>query len=81
MVAAAALAVVFGARVDEEEVFLGLEHARNGGEEGRPAGAGLVLHLGEERQVAARAGKDAGRFSALSGLVPARSVDSSRSTL
>ena len=27
MVAAAALAVVFGARVDEEEVFLGLEYA------------------------------------------------------
>src|SRR5688572_4862908 len=60
VVAAAALAVVFGARVDEEEVFLGLEYARNGSEERRPARAGLVFHFGsEERQVAARAGKDA----------------------
>ena len=38
VVAAAARTVVFGARVDEEEVFLRLEYVRNGGE-GRPAGA------------------------------------------
>src|SRR5436190_790356 len=61
MMAAAALAVVLGARVHEVVVLLGIEDARNAREERRPAGAGLEFHLGsEERQVAARAGEDAG---------------------
>src|SRR5687767_11558815 len=59
VVAAAALAVVLLPRVDQEEVLLGVEHARDGGEEARPAGARLVLHLGgEQRQPAAGAGVD-----------------------
>src|SRR4029077_19304881 len=61
VVAAAPFAVVLGARVDQVEVLLAVEHARDGREEGGPAGARVELHLGgEERQVAAGAGKDAG---------------------
>src|SRR5687767_13520946 len=61
VVPAAADAVVLDARVDQEEILLLLEHARDGGEEARPPGARLVLHCrGEERQPAARAGEDAG---------------------
>src|SRR4051812_6001282 len=56
VVPAAARAVVFGARVDEVEVLLHLEGARDGGEEARPAGARLEFHLGgEEGQAAAGA--------------------------
>src|SRR5262249_27670785 len=58
MVPAAALAVVLGARIDEEEILLRLERAGDGGEEARPAGAGVELHRrGEERQAAAGAGE------------------------
>src|SRR5690349_15199493 len=61
VVAAATLAVVLGARIDEVHVLLGVEDARDAREEGRPAGARVELHLrSKERQVAARAGKDAG---------------------
>src|SRR6185503_2446218 len=61
VVAAAALAVVLGARVDQVEILLHVERARDGGEEARPAGAGLEFHLGgEHRQAAAGAGVDAG---------------------
>src|SRR3954470_12599122 len=60
MVAAAAGAVVLGARVNQEIVLLLLEGSRNRGEEARPAGAGVELHLGREhRQVAAAADEDA----------------------
>src|SRR4051794_24254199 len=61
MVPAAADAVVLAARQDQQEILLLLEHARDGGEEARPAGARLELHLrGEYRQVAAAAGEHAG---------------------
>src|SRR6476469_7264538 len=61
VVAAAADAVVLGARIDEVEVLLHLEHARDGGEERRPAGTRVELHLGgEERQPASRARENAG---------------------
>src|SRR6185369_1682396 len=60
VVAAAARAVIFQPRVDQEEVLLLLERARDGGEEARPAGAGVEFHLrGEQRQPAARAGEHA----------------------
>src|SRR5678816_4850058 len=60
VVPAAADAVVLGARVDEVEVLLDGEHARDGGEEGGPSGARVELHLGgEERQAAAGAGEHA----------------------
>src|SRR5512144_447468 len=60
VVAAAARAVVLGARIDQEAVGLRLEGARDTGEEARPAGARLELHLGgEERQPAARADEHA----------------------
>src|SRR5688572_2051071 len=63
VVAAAADAVVLGARVDQEKVLLGPEDPGDAGEEGGPAGAGLEFHLGgEERQAAAGAGEDAGAF-------------------
>src|SRR3989442_15265561 len=59
VMAAAADAVVLDPRVDQVVVLLGLEDPRDGGEEARPAGAGLELHLGgEERQAAAGAGED-----------------------
>src|SRR6185503_12506393 len=61
VVAAAALAVVLGARVDQVEVLLHVERAGDGGEEARPAGAGLEFHLGSKhRQAATGAGVDAG---------------------
>ncbi len=60
---AAARAVILRARIDEVVVVLGFENAGNGREEARPAGAAVEFHVGgEERQVAARAGKDAGAF-------------------
>src|SRR2546428_13129146 len=63
VVPAAADAVVLGARVDQEEVLLHLEGARDAGEEARPAGARLVLHFrGEERQAAAGADEHPGAF-------------------
>src|SRR6185369_17119524 len=48
VVAAAARAVVLGARIDDLVVRGGLEGARDGDEERGPAGAALVLHFGSE---------------------------------
>src|SRR5512134_2075054 len=60
VVAAAALAVVLGARQEQVVVGLGLEYPRYRREEARPAGAAFVLHRrGEERQVAPGAGEHA----------------------
>src|SRR5450755_2281727 len=56
LVAAAAHAVVLGARDDHLDVGLGDDRARQRGVEARPAGAALELGLrGEERKVAAGA--------------------------
>src|SRR5687767_2177913 len=49
VVPAAALAVVLGARIDQIEVLLLVEHPGDGGEERRPARARFVLHLGSEK--------------------------------
>src|SRR5258706_3521192 len=52
-------AVVSSARIDQLIVLLRLERAGDGGEEARPAGARLELHLGGvERQATAGAGED-----------------------
>src|SRR5262249_35842478 len=56
VVAAAADAVILGARIDQNVIGARAEHAGNSGEEARPAGAAVELHRGgEERQVAAGA--------------------------
>ena len=66
LVAAAADAVVLGARIDQLEVALGAERAGNQREKARPAGAALVLHRrGEERQAAADADEHAGTLLAI----------------
>src|SRR4051794_1449053 len=63
VVAAAAGAVVFGAREDELEVGLVAEGARDGREKTRPAGAAVELHRGtEQRQGAARTNENARTF-------------------
>src|SRR5262245_60298498 len=66
VMAPAADAVVLGPREDQLEIALGAEHARDRGEEARPAGAAVVLHRrSEERQAAAGADEDAGAFLAV----------------
>src|SRR3954466_5261894 len=66
VVAAAAGAVVLGARVDQVEVLLHLEGARDAGEEARPAGARIELHLrGEHGQRASGAHENAGALLAV----------------
>ena len=63
VVPAAARAMVFAARIDQFEIGFFVEHARQGGEKTRPAGAAFIFHFsGEHRQVTARAVKHAFAF-------------------
>src|SRR5262245_32474290 len=60
VVAAAALAVIFGAREEQQVIGLGFEHAWDGREKARPAGAAVELHGGGvDGQIAARANEHA----------------------